>query len=225
MKRKKVKITSIKYLNHDVLEINTDKPEDYSFTPGQATDVAIEKEGWKEEKRPFTFTSLPSDNQLQFVIKTYPSHDGVTEQLAKLEKGDELTVGEVYGAIEYKGNGTFLAGGAGITPFIAIMKSLDKNNELRNNSLVFGNKTKKDIFLKDTFESFLGRKFVNILSEEKTKEYPHGHIDKDFLQNLVTDVSQYYYVCGPPKMAEAVIQDLRDLGVSKEFIVAENFDD
>lgn len=225
MKRETVKITSIKYLNHDVLEINTEKPKDYSFNPGQATDVAIQKDNWKEEKRPFTFTSLPSDDHLQFVIKTYPSHDGVTEQLAKLEKGDKLTIGEVYGAISFKGKGMFISGGAGVTPFISILRSLNSKGELEGNSLVFGNKTKKDIFLKDMFESFLGRHYVNILSQEKTKKYPNGHIDKDFLKALVKDHSKYYYVCGPPKMTKSIIQDLRDLDIPKDQIVAENFDD
>ena len=68
------------------------------------------------------------------------------EQLAKLKKGDELTVGEVYGAIQYKGKGTFLAGGAGITPFIAIFNFLREKSQLNGNSLIFANKTEKDIF-------------------------------------------------------------------------------
>lgn len=225
MERKVIKIISIKYLNHDVLEIKTKKPKDYSFNPGQATDVAIFKDDWKEEKRPFTFTNLPSDDHLQFTIKTYPSHNGVTEQLAKLKKGDELTVGEAYGAIAFKGNGMFISGGAGITPFISILKALEKKNSLRGNSLLFANKTTKDIFLQETLESFLGSNYLNILSEEKTEEYPHGHIDKEFLRGLVTDLSKYYYVCGPPKMTEAVIQDLKDLGIPKDHVVAENFDD
>ncbi|MFD0798408.1 hypothetical protein ACFQZJ_13125 [Maribacter chungangensis] len=100
MKRKIVKIKSIKHINHDVVEIVTEKPKGYSFEPGQATDLAINKDGWKEEKRPFTFTSLPTDDYLNFVIKIYPSHDGVTEQLAELTKGDELILDEAYGAIQ-----------------------------------------------------------------------------------------------------------------------------
>jgi predicted ferric reductase len=223
MERKIVEIKSIEYINHDVLEIVTEKPKNYTFNPGQATDVAIEKEEWKEEKRPFTFTSLPSDDHLQFTIKTYPSHEGVTEQISKLQKHDKLSVGDVYGAIKFKGSGMFISGGAGITPFISILKSLEQKGELAGNSLLFANKTKEDIFLKKTLKAFLGKNYLNILSREKTKEYPHGHIDKDFLNNLVIDVSKYYYVCGPPKMTESVIGDLLDLGVQKDNIVAEDF--
>jgi ferredoxin-NADP reductase len=38
-----VKIKSIKNITHDVLQIVTEKPKQYNFTPGQATEVAINK--------------------------------------------------------------------------------------------------------------------------------------------------------------------------------------
>jgi ferredoxin-NADP reductase len=40
-----VKINSIKHITHDVLQIVTEKPQKYTFTPGQATEVAINKDG------------------------------------------------------------------------------------------------------------------------------------------------------------------------------------
>ena len=66
-----VKILDLLSLTHDVKQFKVEKPEGYSFIPGQATEVAINKEGWKQEKRPFTFTSLPEDDHLEFVIKSY----------------------------------------------------------------------------------------------------------------------------------------------------------
>lgn len=36
MKREKVKIKSHEYLNHNVLQITTEKPDGYQFTSGQA---------------------------------------------------------------------------------------------------------------------------------------------------------------------------------------------
>lgn len=223
MERNTVTIKSIALINHDVLEIHTQKPAYYSFSPGQATELSINKEGWEYERRPFTFTNLPSDADLQFTIKVYPDHDGVTEQLATLKKGDKLLIGEVFGAIQYKGKGIFLAGGAGVTPFISIFKSLERENKLLGNSLIFANKTKKDIFLEDTFEQYLGRKYVNILSEEHTDEYPNGRIDKAFLNEIITDRSQFFYVCGPPEMTEAVTSDLKDLGVTEDKLVIEDY--
>src|ERR1043165_4081102 len=123
-----VKIRSIKNVTHDVLQIIVDRPANYNFTPGQATDVAINKEKWKEEKRPFTFTSLPDANFLEFTTKTYPEHKGVTNELLKLKPGDELILHDVWGAISYKGEGVFIAGGAGVTPFLSIFRHLRSRN-------------------------------------------------------------------------------------------------
>jgi ferredoxin-NADP reductase len=50
-------IQDIQTLTPDVRQIRLEKPDGYSFTPGQATEVAIDKEGWRDEKRPLTFTS------------------------------------------------------------------------------------------------------------------------------------------------------------------------
>ena len=38
-----VKIKSIEKVTHDVLQIATEKPRHYNFTPGQATEVSIKK--------------------------------------------------------------------------------------------------------------------------------------------------------------------------------------
>ncbi len=120
MKNITIKIISIGHITHDVLQIFTEKPQELSFTPGQATEISINKEGWQNEKRPFTFTSLPNDDYLQFTIKTYPAHKGVTNELLQLKKNDELILHDVFGAIAYKNEGVFIAGGAGVTPFISI---------------------------------------------------------------------------------------------------------
>lgn len=221
MEKHIVKIKSIAFINYNVLGIVTEKPDGYDFEPGQATEVSINQEKWKNEKRPFTFTNLPMRDDLEFTIKVYPAHNGVTEKLSKLEAGDELILRDVFGAIQYKGKGTFLAGGAGVTPFIAILKSLEYQDEMNDNSLIFANKEEKDIFLQDKFGTMLGRRFLNILSEEKTEDYPHGHMDKEFLKSTISDFSQYFYVCGPPEMVDNVVESLKELGAEDDKIVIE----
>jgi len=98
----------------------------YTFIPGQATEISIHKEGWKDERRPFTSPASTNGPSWNFTIKSYHDHDGVTNELSKLKPGDELILRDVWGAIAYKGEGYFIAGGAGITPFIAISGSCTK---------------------------------------------------------------------------------------------------
>ena len=218
-----VKIKSIDKVTHDVLKIVTERPQGYNFTPGQATEVSINKSGWQEEKRPFTFTCLPDDDYLEFTIKTYPSHKGVTNELLQLKQNDELILHDVFGAIAYKGEGTFIAGGAGVTPFISIFRFLRSENEIGGNKLIFANKRKDDIILKQEFESLLGNNFINILSDEKTTEFAHGYITKEFLKANITDLKKKIYLCGPDAMIDSIEKLLSNLGVEENSIIKEEF--
>ncbi|MBW6501294.1 MAG: hypothetical protein K0B05_07875 [Bacteroidales bacterium] len=216
-----VKIISIEKVTHDVRRFRVEKPEGYSFVPGQATEVSVNKPGWKEEKRPFTFTCLNKEPYLEFTIKIYPSHNGVTNELGKVRPGDELIIRDVWGAIHYKGKGIFIAGGAGVTPFIAIFRDLGEKNEVAGNKLIFANKTKADIILDDEFRALLGDSFINILSHEKSDDYFHGMISEDFLKASISDFSQQFYICGPDPMIAAVRKYLSNLGAGENSITIE----
>jgi ferredoxin-NADP reductase len=216
-----VKILDILSLTHDVKQIKTEKPKDYSFVPGQATEVAINEKGWQEEKRPFTFTSLPESDYLEFVIKSYRDHDGVTNKIDSLKLADELIIDEPWGAIQYKGKGVFIAGGAGITPFIGIFRYLQSINEIEGNRLFFANKTGKDVILESFFQDLLGTDFISILDQEKLDGHKYGRIDMEFLKENITDFSQKFYVCGPDPMVKGISQLLEQLGAEPDAITFE----
>lgn len=221
MKKHIVKILDNFFVTHDVKSFIVERPDEYNFISGQATEVAINKKGWETEKRPFTFTNLPDDDFLQFIIKTYPEQKGVTNEMRMLKNGDELVLHEVFGAIQYNGKGTFIAGGAGITPFIAIFRDLAKQSDLVGNRLIYANKTTADIILKKEFEGLLGKQFINIFSEEKATGYHHGMITRDFLEKHIAGHTGKFYVCGPPPMKDAVLQQLSELGIPDASIITE----
>jgi ferredoxin-NADP reductase len=217
-----VKILSIEPVTHDVNAYTVEKPTGYTFNAGQATEVAINKPGWENEKRPFTFTSLNEDDDLQFTIKSYAEHKGVTNELTNLQPGDELIIDDVWGAIEYKGPGYFIAGGAGITPFIAILRQLAKDNNTEDNYLFFSNKTSNDIILRDELASILNDKALFIVTDEPSPtKYFRGFIDEAFIKTHVTDFSRHFYVCGPPPMIESINNILVKLGASTDAVVFE----
>jgi ferredoxin-NADP reductase len=221
MEEHTVKVQSVGKVTHDVLRIVVNKPSGYYFDPGQATEIAINKEGWREERRPFTFTSLPSNNYLEFTTKTYPSRKSVTNELLQLKIGDELILHDVFGAISYTSEGVFIAGGAGVTPFISIFRNLNATKKIGNNVLIFANKTKGDIIDEKDFKSMLGKAFINILSDEKVDGYAYGMINEDFLKANIKNFQQQFYVCGPPPMMDAVLGQLKNLGVGENAITVE----
>lgn len=223
MRQQVVRIISIQHITHDVLQIETEKPKNFSFKPGQATEVSINKNGWEAEKRPFTFTSLPEDDFLQFTIKTYPSHKSVTNKLLELSANDELLLHEVFGEIAYKGEGTFIAGGAGVTPFICILRYLKSKGEIGENKLIFANNTKADIILEQEFKDLLGNNFINILSHDFAEGFEHGFINSDFLKMHITGIDKNIYLCGPPPMMVAVEKLLKEINFEKKLIIKEAF--
>ena len=214
-----VKILKTEYVTQDVRRFRVEKPEDYKFEPGQATEVTIKGKEEKVGKGPFTFTSLNEEPELEFTIKIYD--EGLTKELSKLETGNELVIHDVWGSITYKGPGVFLAGGAGVTPFIAILKQLFKVGKIKNNVLIFSNKTEDDIILKDEFDQMLGKNFINVLTREKSDKYYSQHIDEVLINKLVKDFNQYFYICGPDKFVEDIKSILKNLGVTDDKIVIE----
>lgn len=216
-----VKILSIRNVTHDVRSYQIEKPEGYKFEPGQATEISINKDKWRDERRPFTFTSLNEWPYLEFTIKSYHDHDGVTHQLYQLQPGDELILRDVWGAISYKGEGYFIAGGAGITPFIAIFRQLHKDHAVKGNQLYFSNKTSQDIILKEEFDSILGLNAHYILTREEEPAYLKGPINKEFLLREIKDFSKPFYICGPDKMIADINHVLTELGANPETIVFE----
>lgn len=223
MEEQVLKIKEIGKVTHNVLRFTLEDSDKISFVPGQAAELAADKEGWREDGHPFTFTSLPDEDHLEFTIKIYPDHEGLTNELSKLQVGDNLILKDIFGAIKFKEKGTFIAGGAGVTPFISILRDLHRKNQLAGNRLIFANSKKEDIINKEEFESMLGKDFLNILSKEEVKPYAHGRIDTNYLRNNITSKDDYFYICGPEKMMDAVEDSLKELGVKEDKIVKEKF--
>jgi len=217
----KVKVLDVKPVTHNVHAFTIEKPAGFTYIPGQATDLSILKENWASEKRPFTFTSLQESDFLQFTIKSYADRNGVTNQLLSVQPGDYFEIGDAWGAIEYKGEGVFLAGGAGVTPFIAIFRSLYSQNKIGNNKLFFSNKTPSDIILKEEFEMMLGDNFHKVISGEEVLGCYYGRINKAFLQEHINDFTQHFYVCGPDPFIASILEALQELGAHAETLVFE----
>jgi ferredoxin-NADP reductase len=223
MTQQVVKVKTITSITHDVLQIVTVKPHNFSFIAGQAVAISINKPSWENEIRPFTFTSIPTDSFLEFVVKVYPSHKGVTNELLTLKIGDSLILHNVFGAITYRGEGVFIAGGAGITPFVSIFRDLRSKNEIGNNKLIFANKTKGDIILERELKEMLSKNFINIIADENIVGYAHGYISESFLKDHISRACENIYLCGPAPMMESVEKQLHYLNHKHKTIIKEEF--
>lgn len=212
----------IEPVTHDTYHLVFDRPTGFDYKPGQGVELHVLKDGWEAEGRPFTPISLPDEPTLEFVIKSYPDRHGVTEQIAKMQSGDEMEMKGPFGAISDHGPGVFIAGGAGVTPMIALLrKQLHDNGTLQGSTLVFANKTEQDIIWRNEFEAMKGLNTVFVVDEAGTS-VPQQRIDREYLKQFVRPDSTCY-LCGPPPMMKAVRKALDDLGVKDENIIHEKW--
>ena len=216
-----VKILDSAFITPDVKRFKVEKPKGYKFIPGQATRVALDIPGWANKKRPFTFTSLTSSKTLEFIIKIYDDHEGVTKQLGLAKKGDVLLLDEPFGAIQFQGPGFFFAGGAGVTPFIAILRDLRKKHKIAGNTLICSNKTADDVIMDKELTELLGKKFLNIFTRQHVIGFREKRIDRDTIVALVQDFNQQFYVCGPQAFVSDICGMLKKLGADPGSLVIE----
>ncbi|MCX8035807.1 MAG: FAD-binding oxidoreductase [Candidatus Sumerlaeia bacterium] len=206
------------FVTHDTKRFIFERPKDLKIEPGTALLLALNKPKLQDDLHPFTPTSLAGDKVLEFIIKQYPAHHGMTEKLHKLVPGDTVLIKGVYGALTYKGPGVFIAGGTGITPFIAILRQLRKEGKLKGNSLLFSNKTHADIILERELRHMLGKDCVFTLTRESRPGYENKRIDAKFLKAKIKNFRQRFYVCGPPQFVENINAFLQKAGAKPDHI-------
>jgi ferredoxin-NADP reductase len=216
-----VTVLMTEFVTHDVRRFIVSRPEGFNFQPGQGVELAIKQPGWESRKRPFTPTSLALDGIVEFTIKGYPGHAGVTEALHRLQPGDELLMTDAFGTITYQGPGTFIAGGAGVTPFIAILRELARTGKLSGHSLLFSNRAPADVICEKEFRHYLGEHCILTCTAEQAPPYDNRRIDRTYLAERLEDFDQHFYVCGPPEFNRAVCAALQDLGAAPDALIFE----
>jgi ferredoxin-NADP reductase len=218
-----VKILDIQDVTHNVRRYRLERPAGFTFEPGQATEVSLDEDGWRDKKHPFTFTALTDDPQLEFTIKSYfnTGGDGVTERLYGYKPGQSLILRDVWGTITYKGPGIFIAGGAGVTPFIAILRDLHHRRKMDGHTLIVSNRTEADIILREEFEAMRGLNIVWTVTDDPQSKLLHDRIDEKFLKAHISDWAQNFYLCGPDDMVKQLRGTLKDLGASVENVTWE----
>ncbi|CAM4173873.1 FAD-binding oxidoreductase [Palleronia rufa] len=210
-------------VTHDVYRLVFDRPKGFTFESGQCTHWALDRDGWRDEDRPFTMTSQPEeDDRVEFVIKSYPDHDGVTKKIPGLEPGAQVIADEPDGAITDHGAGVFIAGGAGVTPYIPILRRRAKDGTLDGCTLIFSNKTEKDIILREEWEAMDGLRCVFTVTDQDDAAVETGKVDEGFLKRHLDDLDQPFYICGPRQMVDDIRDALKSIGVAEDRIVTEN---
>jgi len=222
MEQYTVKVKEAYFVNSDVKRFVIEKPAGYTFTSGQATEIALNEKDWSQKFRPFTFTGLNSWESLELLVRIYPERNGVTAKLSKVNTGAEFIITKPFGAIEYKGLGVFIAGGTGITPFLSIFRELKKQNRLTTNKLIYSNHTSHDVIAGAELHDLFKENYINHYSSEGVIGFRERRVDKDILIDYIKDFGQRFYVCGSQRFVTDITKILLELGANADSLVIES---
>ncbi|OGY43865.1 MAG: hypothetical protein A2729_05285 [Candidatus Buchananbacteria bacterium RIFCSPHIGHO2_01_FULL_39_14] len=199
----------------------------FQIHPGQFMIFRFLAKKFWWQAHPFSLSILPEGKQLRITVKALGDF---TAQISDLKIGTRILIDGPYGVFTdlfcVSPKVLLLAGGIGITPIRSLFEQMVKKG--RDVSLLYLNKTQKDIVFKDELEiiaQHYGGRVKHIISEEPDFSGEKGRIDQEKIQRLAPDyLSREIYLCGPIPMMDATLKILQELGIPRRQIRYEKFE-
>ncbi len=202
------------------------------FLPGQAVMLALDD--FKLKGNPelpkwttYSIASSPDENYLEFCIRIKDT-PGFSNYLAQnLKEGDSMNVKGPFGRFLLNPNSSenvFIATGAGIAPFMSMIKYLVRSEDEKPITLFYGFRTHDQFLYRDTLETFENLdnfSFYPITSREEYKGN-QGHVQKLLNSHNFTK-EEDVYLCGSKDMMEDVEKLLESKGLDKNKIHIEKW--
>lgn len=178
-------------------------------------------------QRSYTPTSNNADKgKLELVVKVYPDGLLTGRYLANLAVGDEVPFRGPKGAMRYRRGLAekigMLAGGTGITPMFQLIRAIcEDDRDTTEVSLVYANRTERDILLRDELEAFARRYPGNLKLYYVLDSPPErwtggaGFVTKELMADRFAGAGEHgskVMLCGPPGMVNAAKKGLGELG-------------
>jgi ring-1,2-phenylacetyl-CoA epoxidase subunit PaaE len=194
----------------------------------------------EEVRRSYSICSAVQDKRLRVAIKKVAGGAFSTWATGHLLPASTIDVMPPQGSFhiplqpETARHVVAFAAGSGITPMLAIIKTMLIAEPLTRFTLVYGNRSSGSVMFKDELEdlkdTYLTRlNLVWVMSRESQDiELFNGRIDYNKTTELLTrwvdpKSIDAAFICGPYDMMLAVTQALEDKGVNKSRIKAELF--
>lgn len=214
-----------------------EKPESFSFSPGQYVRVTLDIQNPDERGNSHFFSLAISPSAKEIRIVTRIVQSTFKNTLAALTPGNLV---QFFGPV---GRFTFdettprphvlLAGGIGITPFLSMVPYAVEKKFSEKISLFASFSTTEDLILHDELSQIV-RDSPNIkIIYTVTKPQPGagsiwkgetGRISKEMIEKYVQDIQKRLYsIAGPPAMVSAMEELVTQMGIASEQIRKESF--
>lgn len=237
----KLAIKEVKRETANAISITFNIPSElksaYQFIAGQYVNLKLTLDG-QEIRRAYSICSSPNNGELRIAIKSVQNGNFSKFANDNLKVGDIIEVGQPEGKFTFephaekqKNYAAFVAG-SGITPVMAILKSVLESEPNSTFVLVYGNKSAEEtIFhqeLHDLQLQYVGRFFVHYVFSKSGASELFGRIDKsavNFILNNKHKEKEFdkFYLCGPEEMINLVSNVLKEHNVAEKDIKFELF--
>jgi len=221
----KFTLKEIKWETKDTFTLILKPNKKFNFKAGQFCFLRLNKDKLYA-RHPFTISSSPEIEDLHFTIKL---NGKFTKTASELKKGEEIIVEGPLGIFTLSDNEkklVFIAGGVGITPFFSMIKSLKEAKNEKNVFLLYCSRNVNSIIFKKELDN-INEKWIKktyILSEDECQGYEKGLINKELIKKCLGNIGGcIFYICGPEKMKNLVLKELKELGVIRDNIITEDF--
>jgi len=180
--------------------------------------------------KPFSYSNSPTEGDcIEFTTRMSGSE--YKRMLGALRAGENALVSGPLGSFTYGGQGrvVFLAGGIGVTPFRSMCKWLTDSKADCDVALMWGVSTIEEAVFKDDFDAMAAANprlsVVYVVAKPPAGwKGCGGYVCRRYVEeNVPWWRDAVYYVCGPPKMTEAMDGMLAEMGIPKERVVKEAF--
>ena len=238
-----------------LFEIPNDLSDQYKYTPGQYLTVELDINGEKTRRAYSIFTS-PLEDKFGFTVKRVNNGKVSNYLIDNIAKGSDVKVHTpegkfvIYADPVQQRDHYFFAGGSGITPVMAMVKTILEEEPLSTCYLLYANQNQESIIFRKELEALAENhqnQFIleQILADEKSKGGLLGGLfSKKKTQTswrgmtglvnnkvLVDYIDRYpsksnsnlYYMCGPSGYMDVIQSYLEGTGVDKAQIKKEYF--
>jgi ferredoxin-NADP reductase len=204
------------------------------FKPGQYMTLNLPNPPYTDEKgnmRVFSIVNSPEEKNT-LTLATRMSQSAFKRSLAEMAIGSEIDVkfigGEFLLPESQERKIVFIAGGIGITPFISMLRHVDRNRLDTNITLIYSNRNQKSTAFLEELAAIAKKnknvRLVMTMTDDPAWNGESSQISAELVKRSVADYKDStYMIVGPGGMVAAMSDMLSSIGVSKEDIFVESF--
>jgi ferredoxin-NADP reductase len=189
-------------------------PAKFSYKAGQYMEWTLphNRTDSRGNRRYFTLSSSPTEDELMFTVKHPPEHPSAFKQkLDELKPGETILASYLAGSFSLPQDTSkklaFLAGGVGITPFRSMAKYLIDSGEKRDTALLYSAASPAELAFDGLFKKAesTGLK-IGFLTDRR--------IDRPTIATFIPDYAERtFYVSGPYGFVKAIEASLTKMGL------------